>query len=679
MRKKLLHRLQLPRRARALSRYRRDRDGVLWVGGCSTVALARSTARRWSSTARRPSARGAGVAAGAPEATIVYGTKAFPNVAIMRLLAEEGIGADVSTLGELRFAQAAGPGAGSSSTATTSRTRSSPPPPRPTRGWSSWTSPARWSGRGGRREAGAPAGHAGHRGGQARGDPHRRTSARSSVLPPEEALGRSAARAAGLEVLGLHVHLGSQLLDSGARRGSAIEWLAEFGRARRDELDWTPAIVDLGGGLGIRYVADEPRAADAEYVGARSSATRASVAAARPRRSRSWCSSRAARWSAGGLHALPRRRGQASGGARRGSQSTAACPTTPGRALRRPLRGAVGEPGGRAAGGHVRRLRQALRVRRRADRARGAPGAASRRPTGGPGDRGVHARDGHQLQRGAAPGGRARRRPRREGRPAEVACLVDDERHGAVLQRDRRHDEHVEDLVVSEHARDRVGPPPRVHDCPDRVADGRRGLARPRPPRNGRRSAVGRGCRPSRGRFRRRRRSIWGPWTQTILAAIATAAPLQTTASTAVCQAPWENEQPEGRVGAGDQAEDSGVVDAAQPEPGARRPGEAVVEGAGREHGHDGAGEDGGGDLRVPTGRRQPERDSERDRRVERQLVEDASEPRLQRCNLRNAHRHTLARPAASRGWGATVSHPERVRFARRAPSLPVRDEGGFS
>ena len=44
---------------------------------------------------------------GAPDAVIVYGTKAFPNVAIMRLLAEEGVGADVSTLGELRFAQRA--------------------------------------------------------------------------------------------------------------------------------------------------------------------------------------------------------------------------------------------------------------------------------------------------------------------------------------------------------------------------------------------------------------------------------------------------------------------------------------------------------------------------------------------------------------------------------------------
>src|SRR5690242_7986422 len=43
----------------------------------------------------------------APNALVVYGTKAFPNVAIMRVLAEEGLGADVSTLGELRYAQAA--------------------------------------------------------------------------------------------------------------------------------------------------------------------------------------------------------------------------------------------------------------------------------------------------------------------------------------------------------------------------------------------------------------------------------------------------------------------------------------------------------------------------------------------------------------------------------------------
>jgi len=41
-----------------------------------------------------------------PDALVVYGTKAFPNVALMRLFAEQGLGADVSTLGELAFASA---------------------------------------------------------------------------------------------------------------------------------------------------------------------------------------------------------------------------------------------------------------------------------------------------------------------------------------------------------------------------------------------------------------------------------------------------------------------------------------------------------------------------------------------------------------------------------------------
>ena len=43
-----------------------------------------------------------------PDALVVFGTKAFPNVAVLALLAEEGIGADVSTLGEMAFARRAG-------------------------------------------------------------------------------------------------------------------------------------------------------------------------------------------------------------------------------------------------------------------------------------------------------------------------------------------------------------------------------------------------------------------------------------------------------------------------------------------------------------------------------------------------------------------------------------------
>src|SRR5207249_9972913 len=43
-----------------------------------------------------------------PDALVVYGTKACPNVALLRLLVAEGLGADVSTLGELEFALRAG-------------------------------------------------------------------------------------------------------------------------------------------------------------------------------------------------------------------------------------------------------------------------------------------------------------------------------------------------------------------------------------------------------------------------------------------------------------------------------------------------------------------------------------------------------------------------------------------
>src|SRR5436853_315418 len=44
----------------------------------------------------------------APGALVLYGVKAFPNVALLQLLAAEGLGADVSTLGELAYALRAG-------------------------------------------------------------------------------------------------------------------------------------------------------------------------------------------------------------------------------------------------------------------------------------------------------------------------------------------------------------------------------------------------------------------------------------------------------------------------------------------------------------------------------------------------------------------------------------------
>jgi diaminopimelate decarboxylase len=243
-------------------------DGELSIGGVRASALAeefgtplvvyceetiRAQARAW----RR----------GAPDAMIVYGTKAFPNVAIMRLLAEEGVGADVSTLGELRFAQRAevpaehivvhGNNKSDEELATAAEA-------------DVWLvvmdepgEVERCVAAGVRRvllrvtpgiEAGGHAaiqtGHVGSKFG----------------VPPEDALGViAAAREAGLEMLGLHVHIGSQLLDEAPAR-STIDWLAEFAAEARAKLDWTPAIVNLGGGLGIQYVEGERARAPETYA-----------------------------------------------------------------------------------------------------------------------------------------------------------------------------------------------------------------------------------------------------------------------------------------------------------------------------------------------------------------------------------------------------------------------------
>ena len=204
----------------------------------------------------------------APEALVAYGSKAFPNVALLRLFAEEGLGADVSTLGELTLALRAGlPGerlivhgnnksdeelraaveAGAGSSSSTRSRRSS-----------------RAAAAGVRRvlvrvTSGIEA------------DTHEaiRTGHHGSKfgLPPAAALRAIAdARAAGLDVAGLHVHVGSQLLDATAA-GMTVDWLAGFAAACRAELDWTPDVVDLGGGLGVRHVLDEEAPAVAEFVG----------------------------------------------------------------------------------------------------------------------------------------------------------------------------------------------------------------------------------------------------------------------------------------------------------------------------------------------------------------------------------------------------------------------------
>ena len=84
-------------------------DGELAVGGIRASALASEfgTPLVVYDKATLLGAARAYLSA-APGAWVVYGVKAFPNASILRLLASEGLGADVSTLGELELALYAG-------------------------------------------------------------------------------------------------------------------------------------------------------------------------------------------------------------------------------------------------------------------------------------------------------------------------------------------------------------------------------------------------------------------------------------------------------------------------------------------------------------------------------------------------------------------------------------------
>ena len=89
-------------------------------------------------------------------------------------------------------------------------------------------------------------------------------------LPPAEARGAVAERSRrGLDVLGLHVHVGSQLPDFTAQ-AETIRRLAAFAAACRDELGWEARVADLGGGFGIRHHPDDdvPDAAELARVAA---------------------------------------------------------------------------------------------------------------------------------------------------------------------------------------------------------------------------------------------------------------------------------------------------------------------------------------------------------------------------------------------------------------------------
>jgi diaminopimelate decarboxylase len=202
-----------------------------------------------------------------PEALVVYGTKAFPNVALLRLLAAEGLGADVSTLGELEFALRAG------------------------------LSGERIVFHGNNKsddelDAAAEAGafvvldaleeierarRAGVRAVLARLTPGIEAETHHAIrtahaeskfgLVADDAVAAVRdARAAGLDVLGLHVHIGSQLVRTGESL-LAVERLVDVAEHCRDELGWSPRMFNLGGGLGVRHTRSEVLLEAADFAG----------------------------------------------------------------------------------------------------------------------------------------------------------------------------------------------------------------------------------------------------------------------------------------------------------------------------------------------------------------------------------------------------------------------------
>ncbi|HEY4621478.1 MAG TPA: diaminopimelate decarboxylase [Gaiellaceae bacterium] len=245
----------------------RFHDDELVIGGVSAFELAETFETPLvvycEETLR---ARAREIRAAVPEALVVYGSKAFPNVAVMRLFAEEGIGADVSSRGELAFAMAAGiegerlvvHGNAKSEeelrmAASVGATVALDLEVEVDRAVASGVQKALVRVTLGVEADTHEAIQTGHHGSK-------------FGLPPDLAL-RTIGRALnhGLDVVGLHVHVGSQLADVTAHVAT-IERLAGFAARCRDELDWTPALVDVGGGFAVRHVLEEPEASLGELA-----------------------------------------------------------------------------------------------------------------------------------------------------------------------------------------------------------------------------------------------------------------------------------------------------------------------------------------------------------------------------------------------------------------------------
>jgi diaminopimelate decarboxylase len=240
-------------------------DGRLTVGGCALADLAaefgtptyvfdeqglRETAREYR----------AAFAARHPDSDVHFASKALPCAPVLRVLAEEGLGCDVASAGELAIALAAGfdpahvllHGNAKSDEDIGDAVRAgvglvvidnADDVDRLERIGAEQRVLVRIN------PAVPGLTHAAIDTGSA-------TSKFGVPLDQAPALIDRVAAIPGLELLGLHVHIGSQLLDLDgfARAADAIAALGDFG------------VYDLGGGLGISYRPDERAPSIAEYA-----------------------------------------------------------------------------------------------------------------------------------------------------------------------------------------------------------------------------------------------------------------------------------------------------------------------------------------------------------------------------------------------------------------------------
>ncbi len=259
----------------------RIEDGEVTLGGIGASTLAKRYGTPlvvYCEITLRHQARALRTAAG-DDGQVFYGTKAFPNVALLRLFREEGIGADVAAAGELAFARAAGlSGAelvvhGNNKDEALLAAAAAERAPvvldapdeaalalaagvdralvRVTLGVDADTHEA------------IVTGHHGSKFG----------------LPPEHAQVVIAdARARGIDVLGLHVHVGSQLPDFVAQ-AETIRRLAAFAAACRESLGWEARVANLGGGFGVKHHPDDEVPDPAELAASAAVTARAAFAA----------------------------------------------------------------------------------------------------------------------------------------------------------------------------------------------------------------------------------------------------------------------------------------------------------------------------------------------------------------------------------------------------------------